>query len=405
MQIRFPLILDGATGTELQKCGYKGDVSAEQWVLDNPESIVGIQKGYVAAGSNVLYSPSFGANRRKLEEHGIFNKTADYNRRLAALSQKAADGRAFVAGDISPTGLFLSPLGEASFEELVDIYTEQAAGLEQAGVDLFVIETMMTLSDARAAVLAVRSVSDKPIFVTFTCDENGRSLSGTDITAALTVLQGMGIDAFGLNCSAGPAEMLPQIKRLREFSRVPLIVKPNAGMPEIQGGKTVYNCPPEQFVELVPEFLASGVAIFGGCCGTTSEHIAALSKALKNAEPVAPAPKFTDLLPASTEKLTAYLPVDARHGTILTVTDELEDELSDALDTDDAMVAVRLDTWDEVELFADCQYMISKPLCIVCDDADILEAALRAYQGRPLYEGTLPDSALAPLVSKYGVII
>lgn len=405
MQIRFPLILDGATGTELQKCGYKGDVSAEQWVLDNPDSIVGIQKGYVAAGSNVLYSPSFGANRRKLEEHGIFNKTADYNRRLAALSQKAADGRAFVAGDISPTGLFLSPLGEASFEELVDIYTEQAAGLEQAGVDLFVIETMMTLSDARAAVLAVRSVSDKPIFVTFTCDENGRSLSGTDITAALTVLQGMGIDAFGLNCSAGPAEMLPQIKRLREFSRVPLIVKPNAGMPEIQGGKTVYNCPPEQFVELVPEFLASGVAIFGGCCGTTAEHIAALSKALKNAEPVAPAPKFTDLLPASTEKLTAYLPVDARCGKVLAVTPDFEDELSDALETDDVLVAVRLDTWDEVELFADCQYMISKPLCIVCDDADILEAALRAYQGRPLYEGTLPDSALAPLVSKYGVII
>lgn len=405
MQIRFPLILDGATGTELQKCGYKGDVSAEQWVLDNPDSIVGIQKGYVAAGSNVLYSPSFGANRRKLEEHGIFNKTADYNRRLATLSQKAADGRAFVAGDISPTGLFLSPLGEASFEELVDIYTEQAAGLEQAGVDLFVIETMMTLSDARAAVLAVRSVSDKPIFVTFTCDENGRSLSGTDITAALTVLQGMGIDAFGLNCSAGPAEMLPQIKRLREFSRVPLIVKPNAGMPEIQGGKTVYNCPPEQFVELIPEFLASGVAIFGGCCGTTAEHIAALSKALKNAEPVAPAPKFTDLLPASTEKLTAYLPVDARCGKVLAVTPDFEDELSDALETDDAMVAVRLDTWDEVELFADCQYMISKPLCIVCDDADILEAALRAYQGRALYEGALPDSALAPLVSKYGVII
>lgn len=405
MQIRFPLILDGATGTELQKCGYKGDVSAEQWVLDNPDSIIGIQKGYVAAGSNVLYSPSFGANRRKLEEHGIFNRTADYNRRLATLSQKAADGRAFVAGDISPTGLFLSPLGEASFEELVDIYTEQAAGLEQAGVDLFVIETMMTLSDARAAVLAVRSVSDKPIFVTFTCDENGRSLSGTDITAALTVLQGMGIDAFGLNCSAGPAEMLPQIKRLREFSRVPLIVKPNAGMPEIQGGKTVYNCTPEQFVELIPEFLASGVAIFGGCCGTTAEHIAALSKALKNAEPVAPAPKFTDLLPASTEKLTAYLPVDARCGKVLAVTPDFEDELSDALDTDDAMVAVRLDTWEEVELFADCQYMISKPLCIVCDDADILEAALRAYQGRPLYEGALPDTALAPLVSKYGVII
>ena len=151
MQIRFPLILDGATGTELQKRGYKGDVSAEQWVLEHPESIIDVQTGYVAAGSQVLYAPSFGANRRKLEEHGIFNKTADYNRRLAELSKKAASGKAFVAGDISPTGMFLSPLGEASFEELVDIYTEQAAGLEQAGVDLYVIETMMTLSDARAA--------------------------------------------------------------------------------------------------------------------------------------------------------------------------------------------------------------------------------------------------------------
>lgn len=405
MNIKFPLILDGATGTELQKRGYKGDVSAEQWVLDNPESIVEIQKNYVAAGSNVLYSPSFGANRRKLEEHGIFNKTADYNRRLAALSQKAADGKAFVAGDISPTGLFLSPLGEASFEELVDIYTEQAAGLEAAGVDLFVIETMMTLSDARAAVLAVRSVSDKPIMVTFTCDESGRSLSGTDVTAALTVLQGMGIDAFGLNCSAGPAEMLPQLRRLREFAAVPLIAKPNAGMPEIADGKTVYNCTPEKFVELVPELLQAGVAVFGGCCGTNEEHIAALARALENTEIVPPAPLHTDMLPASTEKLPFYLPTDAWHGDVLTVTEHFEDELDEAMDNGEAMVAVGIASWDDVEALADFQYMISKPLCIVCDDAELLEAALRVYQGRALYEGALSEAELLPLCEKYGVII
>lgn len=405
MNIKFPLILDGATGTELQKRGYKGDVSAEQWVLDNPESIVEIQKNYVDAGSNVLYSPSFGANRRKLEEHGIFNKTADYNRRLAALSQKAANGKAFVAGDISPTGLFLSPLGEASFEELVDIYTEQAAGLEAARVDLFVIETMMTLSDARAAVLAVRSVSDKPIMVTFTCDESGRSLSGTDITAALTVLQGMGIDAFGLNCSAGPAEMLPQLRRLREFAAVPLIAKPNAGMPEIADGKTVYNCTPEKFVELVPELLQTGVAVFGGCCGTNEGHIAALARALENAEIVPPAPLHTDMLPASTEKLPFYLPADAGHGDVLTVTERFEDELDEAMDNGDAMVAVGIASWDDVEALADFQYMISKPLCIVCDDAELLEAALRVYQGRALYEGTLSEAELLPLCEKYGVII
>ena len=264
MELRFPLILDGATGTELQKRGYTGDVCAEQWTLDHPDAIIDIQRGYVAAGSQVVYTPTFGANRRKLEESGLFNCTADYNRRLAELSAQAVQGKALRAGDMSPTGAFLAPLGDVSFEELVDIYTEQAAGLERAGVDLFVIETMMTLSDARAAVLAVRSVSDKPIFVTFTCDENGRSVSGTDITAALVVLQGMGIDAFGLNCSAGPEQILLQLKRLREYARVPLIAKPNAGMPTIVNGKAVYDCTPEQFTALVPDMLASGVMIFGG---------------------------------------------------------------------------------------------------------------------------------------------
>ncbi len=405
MELRFPLILDGATGTELQKRGYTGDVSAEQWVLEHPERIMDVQTGYVAAGSQVLYAPSFGANRQKLEEHGIFNKTADYNRRLAALSKKAAGGKALVAGDISPTGLFLSPLGEASFQELVDVYTEQAAGLEQAGVDLYVIETMMTLSDARAAVLAVRSVSDKPIFVTFTCDEHGRCISGTDVTAALTVLQGMGIDAFGLNCSAGPAEMLLQLRRLREYARVPLIAKPNAGLPVIVDGKAVYSCPPEEFVRCVPEFLATGVAIFGGCCGTTAAHIAALRDALDGAEITPPAPQHTDMLPASTEKLPAYLPVDAAHGPILTVTDDLEEQLSDVLDGDDAMVAIRVDTREDVDGLADVQYMLTKPLCLVCDDAELLEAALRVYQGRALYEGGLPEPALLPLCARYGLLI
>ena len=216
MEMRFPLILDGATGTQLQKRGYQGDVSAEQWVLDHPDSIQDIQRRYVQAGSRVVYAPTFGANRQKLEERGIFNQTAEYNHRLVALSRQAVDTRAWVAGDISPTGLFLAPLGEASFEELVDIYAEQAAGLEQAGVDLFVVETMMTLADARAAVLAIRSVIDRPIFVTFTCDESGRCLSGTDVAAALVVLQGMGVSAFGLNCSTGPEQMLKQLRRLRD---------------------------------------------------------------------------------------------------------------------------------------------------------------------------------------------
>ena len=396
MQVQFPLILDGATGTELQKRGFTGTVSAEEWVLAHPESILDIQRRYVDAGSRVLYAPSFGANRQKLEEHGIFNQTAAYNRRLAALSKQAAAGRALVAGDLSPTGLFLSPMGETSFRELVDIYTPQAAGLEKAGVDLFVIETMMTVPDARAAVLAVRSVSDKPIFVTFTCDEKGRTVSGTDITAALVIMQGMGVDAFGLNCSAGPQEMLVQLRRLQEYARVPLIAKPNAGMPQIVDGKAVYSC--------LPELLQAGVAIFGGCCGTDAGHIAALKKALDGAEITPPSPRHPTLLPAATEKLPMYLPADAKHGPVIAVTENLEDDLQEAMDGDEPMVAVALQSPADAEELAQVQYLIEKPLCLVCDDGAVLEAALRSYQGRALYEGALPEETLARLQELYGLI-
>ena len=404
MELRFPLILDGATGTELQKRGYTGDIGAEQWTLAHPEAIRAIQRDYVAAGSQVLYTPTFGGNAVKLAEHGVTADVADCNRRLAALSREAAAGKALLAGDLAPTGLFLSPLGNAAFEDLVDAYARQVAGLEEAGVDLYVIETMMTLSDARAAVLAVRAVTDKPIFVTFTCDQNGRSISGTDVTAALTVLQGMGIDAFGLNCSAGPEQMLPQLRRLREYARVPLIAKPNAGMPVIVDGKAVYDCPPEQFVSLVPDMLACGVMIFGGCCGTTAAHIAALRDALNGASVTPPAPRHTDLLPAATEKLPCYLPADAGHGPVLSVTPELEDTLAAALEEDFPMVALRLTSPSDAAALAEQQYMLTKPLCLVCDDAAVLEQALRVYQGRALYEGALPEDLLRPLAGKYGLL-
>ena len=405
MEIRFPLILDGATGTELQKRGYTGESCAEQWVLEHPETIREVQRGYLDAGSRVVYAPTFGANRQKLEERGIMNRTAEYNRRLAALSQEAAAGRAWVAGDIAPTGLFLAPLGEASFEELVDIYTEQAAGLEEAGVDLYAIETMMTLSDARAAVLAVRSVSDKPIFVSFTCDPTGRTLTGTDVAAALTVLQGMGVSAFGLNCSAGPAQMLPLLQRLREYARVPLLAKPNAGMPEIVDGRAVYDCPPEEFTACVPAMLEAGVAIFGGCCGTDRTHIAALRATLEGKRPAPPSPAHPELLPAATEKDVFLLSPDAEHGPVLRADASLEDALADAQSEPEPTVALELVSWDELDALVDCQFQLEKPLCLVCDDAELLEAALRLYQGRALYEGSLPEATLLPLCEKYGLLI
>ncbi len=405
MELTFPLILDGATGTELQKRGFSGDEAAEKWILEHPEAILEIQRSYVSAGSRVLYAPTFGANRTKLEAHGLFNVVEDYNVRLVSLSREAAGGKALVAGDLSPTGLFLYPLGDTNFEELVDIYTEQAAALEKAGADLFVIETMMTVAEARAAVLAVRSVSRKPIFVSFTCDAGGRTLTGSDVAAVLQIMQGMEIDAFGLNCSVGPSEMVPQLRRLYEIARVPLIAKPNAGVPEIRGSETVYDCPPEQFTASLREMAEAGVCIYGGCCGTTADHVAALKSGTAQLHPAPLNPQNVELLPCATEKELFFLDPAVDVGQALACDDNLEDNLDDALDTDAPVVSIAVRSTEDLDSFSDCQYRITKPLCLHCDDAALLEQALRLYQGRALYAGPLPDSALLPLVQKYGLLI
>lgn len=405
MELRFPLLLDAATGTQLQKHGMPAGICAEKWTLEHPEVIQNIQREYVQAGSRVLYTPTFGGNRVKLEAGGVFNRVEEFNLRLAALSREAADGRALVAGDLAPTGLFLYPLGDTSFEELVEIYTEQAAALEKAGVDLFVIETMMTVPEARAAVLAVRSVSSKPIFVSFTCDEQGKTLTGSDITAVLQIMQGMGIAAFGLNCSTGPEAMTVQLKRLHEIARVPLIAKPNAGVPEVENGKTVYRCTPEEFTACVPEMLEAGVMIFGGCCGTEAKHLLALNQALSGAVPAPPQPQHGELLPCATEKAVFFLDPTVDVGEAIPCDEDLEDRLEEALETDEPVVSIAIRDSSELDNFADVQYSITKPLCLQCDDPEALEQALRLYQGRALYEGSLPEEVLLPLAEKYGLII
>ncbi len=405
MELNYPLLLDAATGTQLQKHGMPAGVCAEKWTLENPDVILAIQKEYVAAGSRVLYTPTFGANRVKLEANGLFNKVEDFNLRLAALSKEAAGGRAWVAGDIAPTGLFLYPLGDTSFEELVEIYTEQAAALEKAGVDLFVIETMMTVAEARAAVLAVRSVSRKPVFVSFTVNEQGKTLMGSDVAAVLQIMQGMGIAAFGLNCSTGPDAMAGQLKRLHEIARVPLIAKPNAGVPEVENGETVYRCTPEEFTAFVTEMLEAGVMIFGGCCGTTAAHLQALQTALSGAVPSVPQPQHTDLLPCATEKKLFFLDPSVPVGEALPCDEDLEENLEEALENDDPVVTIAIRDASELDNFADVQYSITKPLCLQCDDSVLLEQTLRLYQGRALYDGSLSDEVLLPLADRYGLII
>ncbi|MBR0130411.1 MAG: homocysteine S-methyltransferase family protein [Firmicutes bacterium] len=424
MELRYPLILDGATGTELQKRGYKGNVCAEKWTLEHPEAIVEIQKNYILAGSEVVYTPTFGANAFQLANHGLKNQCYEMNCQLAELSKRAVRETAqeleklgrppcLIAGDLSPTGQFLYPMGTTHFDELIEAYRPQAKALANAGVDLFVVETMMTLSDARAAIFAIREVSDKTIMVSFSVAEDGRCVSGADILAALNIFQGMGAGAFGMNCSCGPKEMLTQIRRLGRYSYTALLAKSNAGMPAIVDGKTVYNCPPGEYTSYLPEMAENGVMIFGGCCGTDETHIEAIAKTAKALTMHPPKAVKQAFLPAASN-LNAYF---LEPGTRCEAFYPADRELSDILDEFDEdfdkenprLFGIELSsdvtTGDEqLKVFEEICNIVRDPLCIKCDDPVLLEKALRLYQGRSLYEGNIPKETLEKLSRVYGLI-
>ena len=283
MEFTYPLILDGATGTELQRRGYDSKIPAELWTLDHPDVMISMQKEYIAAGSQVIYTPTFGTNREQLKRSRLEDRVRQLNLDLAQLSLRAADGRAMVAGDIAPTGIFLLPeKREENMDMLTGIYDEQARALDEAGVDMFVIETMMTVTDTVAAVTAVRSFSDKPVFVSCTVGDNGRLIDGTDLLEYRDAACAMEIDAFGLNCSSGPEQLLKQIERLAEGAELPLLAKPTAGLPSYRDGKAFYDCDPLFFASCMARMKALGVKIFGGCCGTDSRFIRALAEAVRD---------------------------------------------------------------------------------------------------------------------------
>ena len=286
------LFLDGATGTNLQKAGMPAGVCPELWILEHPDALLRLQEAFAEAGSNILYAPTFGANRIKLQEYGLQDRLAEMNASLVGLSRQASAGRAFVAGDITMTGRQLCPIGSMQFEELVDIYKEQIRALCEAGVDLLVVETMMSLQETRAAVIAAREVCDLPVMATLTFESDGRTLFGTPPECVPVTLQGLGADAVGLNCSAGPDRMKELTERFYAYSEIPVIVKPNAGIPELEGDRTVYRMTPEVFSESCLDLVRAGARIIGGCCGTTPEHIRALVRKLDGIKP----------LPVKTEK-------------------------------------------------------------------------------------------------------
>ena len=424
-----PIILDGATGTNLMAAGMPIGVCPEAWILEHKEVLLNLQRGYVEAGTNIVYAPTFTGNRIKLEEYGLADRITEINTELVRLSREAVGDKALVAGDMTMTGQQLFPLGELMFEELVEVYKEQASILDKAGADLFVVETMMSLQECRAAVLAIKEVSDKPVMVTLTYNEDGRTLYGTPPEAAVVVLQSLGADVIGINCSTGPMEMIEPVKIMAEYATIPILAKPNAGLPELVDGETVYRMTPEEFAEAGAALVEAGAAIVGGCCGTTPEHIAALTAKVKGMELITPLKSHRRIL--SSERKAVEIDLD---GNFLVVGErinptgkkKLQAELREgrldlvrnmAMDQESNGAAILdinmgMNGIDELQMMKKVIYEVSStvdcPLCIDSSHVDVIEEALKIYPGRALINSisleTEKMEKLLPVAAKYGAM-
>ena len=276
---RSRLLFDGAMGTMLQARGLKPGENPEAFCLANPETLRGIHADYLKAGADVLTTNTFGGTRFKLPP-GI--PVREFNRRMAEAARAAAEGAGrpvFVAGSVGPTGKFLRPLGDLSFEDMVGAFQEQIRGLLEGGIDLVLAETQFDIAEARAVVMAARRECGLPVAVSMTY-EAGVTLTGSDVAVCAASLANMGVDLIGTNCSAGPKEMRAAVAELLRLSPAPVMVQPNAGLPALENGRTVFPLPPAEFAVLTAEFARSGAQVAGGCCGTTPDHIAALRREL-----------------------------------------------------------------------------------------------------------------------------
>ncbi|MBN1522299.1 MAG: homocysteine S-methyltransferase family protein [Candidatus Aureabacteria bacterium] len=422
------VILDGATGTELQKRGMPSGVSPELWALENRDVMASIHRDYFRAGSDIIYACTFGANPIKLAEYGVQN-AIKVNQKLAELARESSPKNGFVAGDIGSTGRFVKPFGKLEFEQAVKIFKEQIRGLMDGGVDLFVIETMMDIQEARAALIAVKELTDLFTIVTMTFEKSGRTLGGTDPASALITLQSLGADAVGCNCSTGPSGMMPFIMEMKPLATVPLVAKPNAGLPQMVNGKTVYSMSPKDFASYAKEFAANGVNFIGGCCGTTPAHIAQVKKAIRNKRPVYPVRKSLGALSSAQRAVVLdpkrplailgerinptgkkILQEELRQGKTALIRElarEQEEKGATLLD-----VNVGAPNINEVKVLNDIVSFLSAstslPLVLDSSNPDAIESALRVYPGRALINSLSGEKKkiekLLPVAAKYGAM-
>ncbi len=374
-QFPLPMALDGATGTALMRGGMPNGACPEDWVLKNPGVIQCIQREYYSAGSDAVLAPTFGGNRPSLARHGLHD-CETRNAALAVLTREVC-GCGFIGGDMSPTGLFLRPYGDASLSDLAAVYAEQAKALEPY-VDFFMSETNISLAEARAAVMGIRSVSDKPVFVTLTVDKNGRTMSGDDMKCALLTLADIGVSAFGANCSVGPGDMLRTLVPLAPYAAglgIPLIAKPNAGMPHDTPEGRVFDLDADGFGIFVPKFLRAGIYILGGCCGSDAEYIKRIRAAIDGFTP----PESLEMFDSS------HIICNAKRSAVVDMQNLPEPVAADEdlFEFDDDFALVRVENAADAEFLCENAALLPFPLALTGDSA-ACSTVKREYCGKLL---------------------
>ncbi|WP_130871078.1 homocysteine S-methyltransferase family protein [Intestinimonas massiliensis (ex Afouda et al. 2020)] len=426
------LFFDGGTGTLLQAQGLKGGELPETWNLLYPERIAALHRAYLEAGSDILCTNTFGANALKFPAGGPFDLEAIVKAGVdIARSARAEAGRendAWIALDMGPTGKLLKPMGELDFEDAVSLYAQVVRIGAEAGADLVLIETMSDGYEAKAAVLAAKENCDLPVIVTTVYGENGKLLTGGTVASTVALLEGLGVDALGVNCGMGPAQMEPIVKELAACASLPIVVNPNAGLPRTEGGRTVFDVGPEEFAAVMETLSAYGIHLMGGCCGTTPDHIRALTARCRNLPFVPPTDKGRTVVSSYSRAVEIgkapvligerINPTGKKRFKQALREHDIEYLLNEGFAQEEAGahildVNVGLPEIDEPALLTEAvcaiQAVIPLPLQLDTSDPAAMERAMRRYNGKPMLNSVSGKAesmeAVFPLVKKYGGVV
>ena len=421
MEIKLPMLLDGAMGTMLQKSGMKPGTVPETLNITDPEMVAAVHRAYYRAGSRVVYANTFGANRLKMKNTGYtVQEIIAAGVRLAKECAKETGG--LVGLDVGPIGVMLEPLGTLPFGEAVDIYREIMRAGADAGADMIAIETMSDLAETRAALIAAKEATDLPVFVTMSFDATGRTFTGCTPASMARTMEGLGADAVGINCSLGPKEMIPMIREIRANTTLPVIAKPNAGLPDPVTG--TYGVDAESFAEAMKELAAAGAEIVGGCCGTNPDYIAALARTeLPKAErPAIGGAVCTGAVCLSTDRVRVIgeriNPTGKKRLQQALLEDDTDYIVELAINQADAGadlldINVGYPGVDEVSMLPKVvqavQSAVDLPLQLDTTNPEALEAALRVYHGKAAVNSVNGKeeslNTVLPLVKKYGAAV